>query len=336
MAQPVAPSLEALLSGATDSSVFGASDGKSQALMEKVSIGGRSHVVKHLHVDDDWIARGYGDLRGRPVAVWRAGVLAALPPCLDSAVVGAVTGLGRNGWGAAVLMRDVGDLLVPAGDDSISLEQHLRFLAHMAALHATFWGFEDADDLLGLTPFSHRWAIFGPYMLAAESERGRGPDPWVPAVAAEGWDRFATRAPAELRTAVEQLRRDLDPLTTALANTPCTLVHGDWKLGNLGSHPDGRTILLDWQSPGRGPAASDLCWYLALNAARLPQTKEEAIGAYRAALEAEGIETGEWWDRQLALCQLGTVVQFGWEKALGGDDELGWWCDRAGEGTHSL
>jgi len=29
-------------------------------------------------------------------------------------------------------------------------------------------------------------------------------------------------------------------------------------------------------------------------------------------------------------------VQFGWEKALGEDDELGWWCDRAREGALRL
>ena len=56
-------------------------------------------------------------------------------------------------------------------------------------------------------------------------------------------------------------------------------------MGNLGTHPDGRTILLDWALPGSGPACWDLCWYLALNQARLPEPKEAAIGRFRAALE---------------------------------------------------
>lgn len=43
-----------------------------------------------------------------------------------------------------------------------------------------------------------------------------------------------------------------------------------------------------------------------------------------------GVRTEPWWDRQLALCLLGALVQFGWEKALGGyDEELAWWEDRA-------
>jgi len=60
------------------------------------------------------------------------------------------------------------------------------------------------------------------------------------------------------------------------------------------------------------------------------------IGALRAALEHHGVETDTWWERQVAVCLLGTVVQFGWEKAFGDDDELGWWCDRAREGARYL
>jgi hypothetical protein len=33
---------------------------------------------------------------------------------------------------------------------------------------------------------------------------------------------------------------------------------------------------------------------------------------------------------------LGTLLLFGWEKALGADAELGWWCDRARRGARWL
>ncbi len=110
---------------------------------------------------------------------------------------------------------------------------------------------------------------------------------------------------------------------------------GDWKLGNLGLH-DGRTVLLDWTYPGIGPIAHDLAWYLALNRARIPESKETSIDALRASLEHRGIVTDPWWDQQVDLCLLGGLVQFGWEKALGDDDELGWWCERAREGRRWL
>ena len=47
-------------------------------------------------------------------------------------------------------------------------------------------------------------------------------------------------------------------------------------------------------------------------------------------LTNHGIDTTSWWDRQLALCLLGALVQFGWEKAFGGyDEELTWWETKA-------
>ena len=85
-------------------------------------------------------------------------------------------------------------------------------------------------------------------------------------------------------------------------------------------------LVLDWEQPGRGAPLSDLAWYLAINCRRLPQSKQASIAAYREALESCGIDTEPWWDRQLALCLLGAMVLFGWEKALGGyDEELAWW-----------
>ena len=54
--------------------------------------------------------------------------------------------------------------------------------------------------------------------------------------------------------------------------------------------------------PGAGPACWDLCWYLALNRARLPGQKEAAISRFRTALERHGIATAAWWQEQLDLC----------------------------------
>jgi hypothetical protein len=88
-------------------------------------------------------------------------------------------------------------------------------------------------------------------------------------------------------------------------------------------------VLLDWEQPGRGAPLSDLAWYLAINCRRLPQSKEASIAAYREALEAAA-STPALVGRQLALCLLGAMVLFGWEKALGGyDEELAWWETRS-------
>src|SRR5690606_39361876 len=55
---------------------------------------------------------------------------------------------------------------------------------------------------------------------------------------------FDRRAPGDVRDVVAELRADPAPLADALAGTPSTFLHGDWKLGNIGVAGDGRTVLL--------------------------------------------------------------------------------------------
>ena len=45
------------------------------------------------------------------------------------------------------------------------------------------------------------------------------------------------------------------------------------------------------------------------------------------------VDTTQWYERQTALCLLGALVIFGWEKAFGSDAELRWWCQRAVQGA---
>lgn len=304
-------------------------DSKSGARFERLRIGGETFVVKHLHADDDWIQRCTGDLGCRPAMLWRAGVLDLLPECFDHALVGVATGLGRGGYGAALLMRDVSAWLVPEGDETIPLDQELRFLDHMAALHAAFWGWDDGFDLM---PVTHRYLCFS--RVNVETELSRPDAERVPHIAAEGWARFAEESSqgAEILDLCEAPW----PLVDALDAMPQTFLHGDWKMGNLGSHPDGRTVLIDWAVSGRGTPSSELAWYLAINAARLPHSKEAAIDAYASSLRDRGIATEGWWDASVDLALLGGLVQFGWEKALGDRRELAWWEDRARAGLARL
>jgi hypothetical protein len=327
----VATTVEELLADATERRPMLSGDSKSGARFERVLIDGEPHIVKYLHVDDDWIMRSTGDLACRPVTVWRAGILDRVPACVDHAVVGAATGLGRNGWGCALLMRDMSAWLVSEGDDPVPLDQHLRFLEHMAALHASFWGWRDT---IGLTPEFHRFTEFSAGNMDPEGARG-WPDV-VPRLIVDGWARYPSVAP-EVADAVLALAADPTPLVDALRTCPRSFLHGDWKMGNLGSLPDGTTVLLDWAVPGEGCPTLELAWYLALNAAKLPQSKEDAVEAYRGALESLGVSTASWWDCALDLALLAGSVWFGWEKALGGPGpELAWWVERAAMGLARL
>jgi hypothetical protein len=325
--QPVHRSVAELLAGATGRTTLEQAPGKSGARLERVMIGGEGYVLKHLDLASDWTMRASGSLRGAPLALWERGILARLPSCFNQPIVAVAVESclpSRPSGGCALLMRDVGRWLVPATDEPIPLSQHLRFLRHMAELHAAFWGCGTDVDVV---PVMHRYLELSPWLAQAEAAIGSGH--LVPRLVGQGWPLLARVAPAAAAV-VTPLACDPGPLVEALAGTPQTFVHGNWKLDNLGTDDAGRTVLLDWEQPGLGAPLSDLAWYLAINCRRLPQSKEESIQAYREALEANGIGTEPWWPRQLALCLLGALVQFGWEKALGGyDSELAWWEEKA-------
>jgi hypothetical protein len=308
--------LAELLAGATDRTGLAEVPGKSGASLERVVIDGQHYVLKHLDLAEDWTMRASGCLPGAPLVLWERGILARLPGCLNQPIVGAA----REPGGCALLMRDVTPWLVPVTDAPITLDQHTRFLRHMAALHAEFWACGREFDVV---PAMHRYLELSGWMAVAAAAAGS--PHLVPALVARGWPLLAEVAPAAAAV-VTPLAYDPGPLVEALAGTPQTFVHSNFKLDNLGTDDIGRTVLLDWEQPGRGAPLSDLAWYLAINCRRLPQSKEASIAAYRQALEGYGVDTAPWWERQLGLCLLGALVQFGWEKALGGyDEELAWW-----------
>jgi hypothetical protein len=318
--RPVKPSVDALLAGATSREPMKTADSLSSASFERVVIEDQPYVVKHLSTASDWIMRATGDVACRPLWVWRTGILDALPDCLDPLIVD-VAHDSQTGV-TTLLMPDVEGYLVPEGSGVLPLEQHHRFVDHMGAFHAAFW---DWDGPSALTPMANRYTALVP--LTGEVERDLGHTGGVPSVLESAWQRLVTAAP-EMGELALALATDPGLLVDALADTPATLIHGDWKAGNLGSHPDGRTILLDWQWPGRGAGCIDLGWYLAVNCDRLPESKEATIAAYRDALVRHGVEVGEWFDRQLELALLGAFVQLGWSKT-DNPAELGWWVDRA-------
>jgi phosphotransferase family enzyme len=328
-------SVRVLLARASDRVAVRPEDGKSQSTFERVTIEGERYFLKRLSPSTDWVMRVTGDHVHRPYLVWRTGVMDHVPACIDHTVVAMeIHGAGDDAE-LSVLMRDVGSALVPAGNAAIARDQHARFIDHLAELSVAFWDWQDTVGCL--TTMDERFRFFDTPNVARELAVAEPPE--VIVAAGSGWRKLNDRAPA-LAEIARAVQNDPTILTAPLAETPVTFLHGDWKLGNLGSHQDGRTILLDWAYPGAGPPCWDLCWYLALNAARLPESKESTIARFRSALDARGIRQGGWFDRQLDLCTIGIMATFAWEKALGDEAELRWWESRvleavARQGVHA-
>ena len=212
---------------------------------------------------------------------WRAGLYAETPPVIDHTD-------RRHGARGHRPERPAVDpderLRAPTwcrpATTSFPAPHHADFIDHMAAMHAHFLGWRDD---VGLQDLSRRLLFFAPETIAPELEAADVPGPI--AVADQGWGLLPERAP-RLHELVAAVHRDPAALGEALRATPLTFVAGDWKFGNVGRRPDGRTILLDWAYPGEAPPCWDLAWYLALNRARLPESKEATIARYRERLEA--------------------------------------------------
>ena len=315
-----ATAVDDLLARASVRELVNPGDGKSGSTFERLVVDGEPYFLKRLSPAGDWIMRVTGDHVHRPYLVWRAGIMDSVPVCIDHTVVAMqVDGSGEDAV-LGVVMRDVGAHLVPEGHEPVSRAQHEGFVDHLAAMCARFWGWRDTVG--GLTTMAQRLRFFAPDNIAPELLVDDVPGPI--AAADRGWRDLPRRSPLLGRVA-GRVHAQTELLTEPIAATPVTFLHGDWKMGNLGTHPDGRTILLDWAYPGSGPACWDLWWYVALNRVRLPESKEATIGRFRAALERHGVDTVAWWETQLDLCVVAIMVTFAWEKALDDDAELAWW-----------
>jgi hypothetical protein len=311
--------IEELAAGAIDRRPVRSSDAKSGADFELLTLDGRSCFLKVLDAESDWIMRVTGNTDHWEYKVWRAGLYHRFPQVIDHTIIAMALDTTGGSTRLGILMDDVSGSLVPPGDEVVAARTHDGFVRHMAQLHADFWGWQDT---VGLCPMANRLRFFCPETIAPELSADQVPGPIAAADA--GWKRLAGINPG-LSSFIGELHENPADLVAALAESPATLVTGDWKMGNLGRHGDGRTVLVDQAYPGEAPGLYDLLWYVALNRQRLPVSKEATIKAYREGLEAAGVETDGWFERQLGLSIIAMMATFAWEKALGDSDELAWW-----------
>lgn len=347
----IAPEMLTALTGAAISRVqrlpLSSVDGLSGSKLEYLETNGGAGprlVLKRIAYEWDWVMRVTGDTLCRAVLSWQSGLLDQLPPEISHEVLACA----RDGNGWAVLMNDVGSHLIPPGDDKLTESQNVRFLEAMAALNAAFWGRPGlADPQHGFGDLRLRHGTLSPQVLQTQSGRGDG----IPPIALQGWDLLESGVAADVAAAVRRVHADPAALGEALRAYPQTVLHGDWKLGNLGLYPeqDGPAIVLDWAWVGSGPPGVELAWYLAVNSARLPVSKEQAIELYRAALARRlGSAFDEnWWQPQLELSLLGGFALLAWPKLLGAahgseevrrreQAELDWWSERVLRGASLL
>ena len=297
-------------------------DSATGAILERVVVSDDSgqqarYVVKRLRPLGDWIARATGDTRVREHQIAAGGIFSALPDGIATPVLGS---LSLTTGGYALIMRDLGDALVPSGDEPLTPQQLTASLQALARLHSAFHGFPARlTSGLALCPLGHWLTLLAPATGDREAET-EPPDP-VTSLLRPGWDAFARRQPAAWDVLAPLLVQP-GPVMSALRDLPATVLHGDAKAGNLAFEGD-RVLLLDWGLALRGPGALDLGWYLAVNSAKLPLEREAVVELYRAERErlARLPASGELWERELALGLLAGAMRLGWAKALGAESD---------------
>lgn len=300
-------------------------------------------VLKHFSIDSDWIMRLTHDSEVREVALFRGGVYQRVPDLCIIPIVAAA----REGKSWASLMVDVSEHMLPGGGEPLPQPDLRRILDHLAVVHSRFMEDESLlNPALGLSSLRDFVLILSQPVVARELAQDRSHP--VLEMARRGWDIFGDVGMPEAVRIVRKTQLDLRPLLRALARAPRTLVHGDYKLANLGvwtppapppppatpasegapteasveptpKPPEPRTIIIDWQDATFGSPLLDLAYFLAINSNRLPVSKEDAIQMYRDSLASFGYSyQPAAWARDLEVGLLaGGGMRLVWQKALG-------------------
>ena len=310
--------------------------------------GGREtrFVLKHFSIEADWIMRVTHDTEVREVALFRGGVYQRVPDlCIIPTVAAA-----RDGKSWVSLMVDVSEYMLPGGSAPLSVPELRRILDHLAVVHSRFMEDESLlSPALGLSSLRDFILILSRPVIDRQIKQGRTHP--VLEAAQRGWDVFGDVGMPEAVRIIRKTQLDLRPLLRALARAPRTLVHGDYKIANLGAWTppppappaqveaaplgagdatqestsaeprpqEPRTIIIDWQDATFGSPLLDIAYFLAINSSRLLVSKEDAIQMYRDSLASFGYSyQPHAWARDLEVALLaGGGMRLVWQKALG-------------------
>jgi hypothetical protein len=157
-------------------------------------------------------------------------------------------------------------------------QAHLA-LGELAALHAPRWGDAALDEL--------EWL----------SRRTPGDAAQLQALYQMMWPGFVARYEARLAADELALGERLGALLVAWIERrdgPLTVTHGDYRLDNMmfGTDAGGYPLaVVDWQTPGQGPGAADLSYFLGagLLVDERRRNERELVALYHAELTRRGV-----------------------------------------------
>ena len=285
---------------------------------------GSAVIIKHVDARRDWLMQAMGD-HGRIAELWTEGVFDRLPPSINHAMLD----VRRTDDGAIIVMDDVSDELFTS--DAQLQAAHPRVLAAAAGIHRAV----DERPRTALCELRNHYVGLSPQAcvrFAATDD--------VPRMALEGWPRFHEIVPRDVSELIASVHADPDRVAAPLLERPCTLVHGDLKMSNLGAD-DEHVVVVDWGTLTTwAPPAVEYAWYIAVNSAAVGRPLDVMLNDVRTT-DAGSDEVA------LRLALVGALALLGWDKALGATSNdaatrdreregLTWWCSRVREAIGAL
>jgi hypothetical protein len=326
--EPLPDRIATLVEGGDRTPLF--EGGYSGSRLERIAMpNGARYVMKHISPRRDVLLRATND-SGREATLYTSGVLERVADVLDYPVV-AVAAEG-DGW--AILLRDVSDSLLGAGDEDhpprgpVTTDERRTILSAVGRLHDAFRG-ERIDAACTVTD---RLRMLGPALMATEASGQDAVTRWVRG----SWEVFFDITPADVADAVAAIHADPASLADQLMAEGSTLIHGDLWAPNIGLAP-GRVILLDWALACQAPAEMEYAFWVLWNCGFMNTTPDRLMKDVRTVA---GERVGE---RRMLLSFLGEFVSgagargWAWNSVNHVDpkrrrrerEELDWWVDRA-------
>jgi len=105
-------------------------------------------------------------------------------------------------------------------------------------------------------------------------------------------DAFADVISNEMREVIEAVDGNIGTLWNTLCDSPTTLVHGDFRVDNIGFEPDGSVVAFDWQICGINTGPYDLGFMMSqsVNPEVREQIEQDQVRAYHRTLCDNGVD----------------------------------------------
>ncbi len=282
-----------ILDGIKDREPFAGEWGRTGAKFERgVLADGTSVVIKHI-TPNDWLIAAAGG-KSHLFDAWQSGVFDRVPDQIDHTMLA----MEEQGDEWICVMRDESVSMLEEGC-VLSRDQSRRLIAAVDALHAEFWG----EHVPGLSLQEH-YVVMTPKGTAVADHVSP-----IPALQRRGWEMFGDVAPSDVTDVLRRLLDDPTPMVEEMKKHPMTLIHGDYRLHNLGLN-DEKVVAIDWEIVGNAPPSVDIAWYLIISASRIDATREQVVDDYRE-IAADRFDSRAW-----DLACIGALMWLGWNKAI--------------------